>query len=111
MKLEPPSAAVRINEEEEWSQPLMHSSSDYAEREVSNPYCKQALNFFIICCGFGLEVAAAMGWGRKMVRQPTTCAEFLLPVMMRINLAAAAPLNELGNATNFFLLLGIHHSP
>ena len=51
-----------------------------------------------------------MGWGRKMVRRPT-CAEFLLPVMMRINLAAAAPLNELGNATNFFLLLGIHHSP
>ena len=41
VKLEPPSAAVRINEEEEeWSQPLMHSSSDYAEREVSNPYCK-----------------------------------------------------------------------
>ena len=32
VKLEPPSAAVRINEEEEWSQPLMHSSSDYAER-------------------------------------------------------------------------------
>ena len=58
----------------------------------------------MICCGFGLEVAAAMGWGRKMVRRPT-CAEFLLPVMMRINLAAAAPLNELGNAMNFFLLL------